>query len=188
MKLHICLTVTLLSQLVGAAASANAVVQDRDPLPKIGIRPPVQVPDPVAALVRPILDLLAESLKACGEPAAESHCAEGDAYRQEIRRERRVNRLLQELIHQEGPKADEALVVLMCFYIGESQEDEDAVIARGSHMLPYPEKYRRRTPAFAHQTYPDVMLKPAQDKKDTFEGAVTAIKHGWRGTWDRPDG
>jgi hypothetical protein len=96
--------------------------------------------------------------------------------------------MLQGLVERKGPDADEALVVLMCFYVGESQEDEDAVISRGRRMLSYLNKYRRAIPSIPDRPYPDSMLKDASSKEDSFQGAVTAIKRGWRGTWDNPGG
>jgi hypothetical protein len=93
------------------------------------------------------------------------------------------------LVKKQGRFADEALVVLLCFDVmGESQEETDAVIARGRKMLPYLKRYRRGNPVIAGQTYPDTMLKSYSHKQEDFEGATKAIQHGWRGTWDNPEG
>jgi hypothetical protein len=32
------------------------------------------------------------------------------------------------------------------------------------------------------------MLKSRSHKAKDFKGAIRAIKHGWRGTWDNPEG
>jgi hypothetical protein len=93
------------------------------------------------------------------------------------------------LTRKRGRSVDEALVVLMCFEVmGESQEDTDAVIARGRRMLPYVEKYRVGDPRIPGRSYSDSMLKSVSQKAEDFQGAIKAIKHGWRGTWDNPDG
>ena len=75
-----------------------------------------------------------------------------------------------------GRAADEALVVLMCFDIGESHED--AVIERGKRMLPLLNKYRERSPKVQHRSYPDSMLRGVSSKNDAFGLAVKAINLG----------
>ena len=70
----------------------------------------VAVPAQVAALLRPILDEKQKS-------------GQHD--------ESRLSNLLYGLTQKKGRVADEALVVLMCFDVGESQEETDAVIGRG---------------------------------------------------------
>jgi hypothetical protein len=76
---------------------------------------------------------------------------------------------------------------LMCFDVGESQEEADAVVARGRRMLPLLKKYRDKNPAFRDRSYPDVMLKGLSNKADTFEGVVKAIQRGWPSITDAPD-
>ncbi len=76
----------------------------------------------------------------------------------------------------------------MCFYVGESQEDGDAVIARGKKMLPLLDKYKDRNPRVPGRTYPDSMLKGKSSKDDAFEGAARAIHKGWHSTADNPEG
>src|SRR3954468_14130154 len=88
----------------------------------------VAVPAQVAALVRPILD---EKQKG----------AQHD--------ESRLSKLLYGLTQKQGHTADEALVVLMCFDVGESQEETDAVIGRGKRMLPLLKKYQDKNPKIA---------------------------------------
>jgi hypothetical protein len=77
---------------------------------------------------------------------------------------------------------------MMCFNMGESQEETDAVIARGRRMLPYLTKYRNVDPLIPGRTYPDSMLKSASSKGNAFDGAVNAINHGWHSTADNPEG
>jgi hypothetical protein len=127
----------------------------------------ITVPVQVAALIRPILD---EKQKG-GQQG-----------------ERRLSNLLYGLSQQKGRAADEALVVLMCFDVGESQEETDAVIARGRKMLPLLRKYQGTTPRIPGRSYPGFMLKGASAKSDSFGGAVKAIKLGWHSTTDNPQG
>jgi hypothetical protein len=72
--------------------------------------------------------------------------------------------------------------------VGESQEEVDAVIARGKRMLPLLKKYQDRNPKVPSRTYPDSMLKGTSTKDDAFESAVKAINHGWHSTADNPEG
>jgi len=117
------------------------------------------VPAQVATLLRPILD---EKQKGVQHD------------------ESRLSKLLYDLTQKQSHFADEALVVLMCFDVGESQEETDAVIARGKKMLPLLKKYQDKKP--------NSMLKGSSDKADTFEGAVKAINHSWHSTADNPEG
>jgi hypothetical protein len=80
----------------------------------------MRVPAQAALLVRPILDEMRKG-------------TEHD--------ESRLGNLLYGLTQKKGRAADEALVVLMCFYVGESQEEADAIIARGKRMLPLLKTY-----------------------------------------------
>jgi len=131
----------------------------------------VLVPEQVGVLLRPVLDQLQKYRK---EPEVDRH---------------KVDDLFYALTRKQGRFADEALVVLMCFDVmGESQEDADAVIARGRRMLPYVEKYRVGDPTIPGRAYSDTMLKSFSRKTEDFQGTTKAIKHGWRGTWDNPDG
>jgi hypothetical protein len=127
----------------------------------------VAVPAQVAELLRPILD-------------------EKQKSRQHDQSQ--LSNLLYGLTQKKGRLADEALVVLMCFDVGESQEETDAVIARGKRMLPLLKKYRDKAPNIPGFAYPDSMLKGPSDKADAFEGAVKAINHGWHSTADNPEG
>ncbi len=127
----------------------------------------VAVPVPVAALIRLILDEVQKGTQ---------------------HDESRLGNLLYGLTQKKGRAADEALVVLMCFYVGESQEETDAVIARGKRMLPLLKKYQDKNPKIPGRTYPDSMLKGISSRADAFEGAVKAISHGWHSTADNPEG
>ena len=129
--------------------------------PEVEIENGLIVPESVALLVRPILD------------------AQYRGYEYE----RTVGDFLYSLTKNESAAADEALVVLTFFYIGESQEETDAIISRGTKMLSYLEKYRNKNPIIPDRNYPNSM----RHDNHGFEGIIPAIKQGMRGTWDNPD-
>jgi hypothetical protein len=147
---------------VVAAAQSSVSASSEVQTPKT-----IVVPVQAAALLRPILDEVQKG-------------AEHD--------ERRLSNLLYGLTQKRGRAADEALVVLMCFYVGESQEEADAVIARGKKMLPLLDKYQGRNPKVPGRTYPDSMLKGISSKDDAFDGALRAIHNGWHSTANNPEG
>ncbi len=134
---------------------------------EIQMQKPIVVPEPAGALLRPILDEVQKG----GQ-----------------RDERRLNDLLYGLTQKNGHGADEALVVLMCFYVGESQEEVDAVIGRGTKMLPLLNKYRDRNPNIPGRSYPESMFKGISSKDNSFKGAIRAIHNGWHSTADNPEG
>jgi hypothetical protein len=151
--------------LVAIALSFSVTARAQSPSQKS-----IAVSEQVAALLRPVLDELQQ-------------------YRSEGGDRRKVDESFYALTQKKGRLSDEALVVLMCFDImGESQEETDAVIARGRKMLPYVEKYRKGDPKIARRAYPDSLLKGFSRKESDFQGAIKAIEHGWRGTWDNPEG
>jgi len=130
----------------------------------------VVVPEQVAVLVRPILD-------------------ETQTYRSNGGEPNRASEHFYALTKMRGRFADEALVVVLCFDVmGESQEDTDAVIVRGRKMLPYLVKYRDHSPRIPRRRYQNSLLKSSSQKARDFAGAMKAIQHGWRGTWDNPQG
>ena len=160
-----CSKAPFLALAVALACSSNASAQTQ-------LHKAVLVPEGVAVLLRPILD---------GLQHYQQHRYDGADRSQ-------VDERFYFLIKQKGPAVDEALVVLMCFEVmGESQEETDEVIARGRRMLPYIQKYRDAEPKFPASSYSD-LLKGLAAKDNAFEGATKAIKHGWRGTWDNPEG
>jgi len=190
MTFHVFLILNLASPSIASGYAAMIMAQRPNASANLRNQARVLVPERVAALVRPILDLRDASIKERGQPASltPSSSALGEAYQHKLERERKLNDTLQKLLALKGASADEALVVLMCFYVGESQEDGDAVISRGRQMLAYLNKYRHAIPSIPNRTYPDSMLKDASSKEDSFQGAVRAIKQGLRGTWDNPGG
>lgn len=139
-------------------------------------RETVLVPMNVAMVVRPILDLRQESINQCGAPGMPSKCTNGDAYNRELAREKDFNDLMEKLITQKGPAVDEGLVVLMCFYVGESGEEVDSVVSRGRRMLPYLQKYQNQKPFIPDRMYTDSMLIDHGIKQEHFRYALHSIK------------
>ena len=168
-KIWLALCLIVVSPLAATAQSSAAKPQRQSKETRTGRRAAV-VPEQVAVLVRPILDEQQELL------SRQKHG------------EHRLSKLLYDLTHKNGRIADEALVVLMCFNVGESQEETDAVIARGRKMLPHLTKYRDRNPAIPKRTYGDSMLKGISNKAEAFDGAIKAISRGWHSTGDNPEG
>jgi hypothetical protein len=117
----------------------------------------VVLPYQVAVLVQPILD-------------EQQRMVSGQSYN-----ERLMGRLLYQLTRMKGSSSDEALVVLMCFYIGESQEELDEVIDRGQRMFPYLKKYRLRKPLIPERQYTGSLYKERHNKQEAFEAAEGAI-------------
>jgi sugar phosphate isomerase/epimerase len=146
------------------------------------------VPEKVAAFVRPMLDLRKQSIAECGEVGKPSRCVDGEFYTHEMERERRFGEALHNLTEKRGSSADEALVVLMCFYVGESDEEADAVIKRGRRMLPYLKKYGDRIPIIPNREYPGSMLHNPEYKTEYFKGVTKAIHKGWSSSAYSPEG
>jgi hypothetical protein len=146
--------VLLVSFCLALPLRATTETQTIPPGPSDSGNSEVIVPESVAVLVRPILD---EKQKSGSD-------------------EQSFNNLLSALIGKRGHSADEALVVLMCFDIGESHED--AVIERDKRMLPLLNKYRERSPKVQHRSYSDSMLRGFSSKNDAFNLAVKAITLG----------
>lgn len=185
MKSLAWIVLMLLTAPMGAGGVEGIFQQDLPGSSEAPTRKLVKVPERVATLLRPLLDLREDDTKACTPP---TKCIDGDAYRRKIERSRTFGSLLYALTKRKGPDSDEALVVLMCFYIGESQEEADEVIRRGRRMLPYLHKYRHAIPTIPDREYPNSMLRNGSTGNESIEGAISAIKRGLRGTWDNPDG
>jgi hypothetical protein len=137
------------------------------------------VRDQVAALIRPILDLRRESIAECGQPgeATRPACLTGNGYEHERERWRSVEQGIANLISQKTAMTDEALVVLMSYYVGESGEHVDEVINRGPRMLPYLLKYRNRITVVPDRAYAE-SLRVSAVKQDEFKGAIDSIRRG----------
>ena len=162
----ICLLVIMLTFVQVKLSTIKAYTT----LSYMQIKNEIIVPKPVALLVQPILD---EKFK---------YLSNKEHYSS------RLGNLIYSLTKNKKDAADEALVVLMCYKLGESQEDMSEVIARGKKMIVYLKKYQKMNPVISNRNYPNSMLKNDQSKADDFDGAIDAINKGLRGTWDNPEG
>jgi hypothetical protein len=151
------------------------------PLPVLAENTAIVVPEASAKLARPILDLQKAWLECSGH-----HNVASCDFAAQTERQSRMSRLLYDLSRNETTPADQALAVLTCFQIGESQEEADAIIARGRRMIPLVERYRKASPVLLDRDYPSSMAR--KDKQQHFKGLTDAIEHHRRGTWDDPEG
>ena len=123
----------------------------------------------VAKLVIPILDEQQKVLEGRGD-------------------EELLGRLIMDLVSNSTKESDEALAVLMCFYIGESQEEADALIRRGRRVSKFLSIYRTRTPIIPNRTYPERMFLDSKTRRQRMDGVLRAIRKGWKSTADNPVG
>ena len=114
------------------------------------------VPERVAILVRPILDLEADSLRLCRSTKPQS-CTEGREGEEELARARQKETLTTELLGKKGQTANEALAVLLCYYIGEGNGEDVlfTITSHGHQMLTPLRKYEHQTPTVAQRNYPE---------------------------------
>ncbi len=76
--------------------------------------------------------------------------------------------------------SDEALVVLMNFYVGESLGEDllHQVTVRGKRMLPLLLKYRNAHVVFSSRTYPSSLLLGPDVRKENFDDAINGVRAG----------
>ena len=122
-------------------------------------------PGDVQEKVRPILDL-------CRQAKA-THSAQQNAMFLE------AERLTGKLFQDKTKTSDEALVVLMNFYVGEATGEDvlHHVTVRGKRMLPLLLKYRDAHVIFPKGNYASVLL-PADVRRENFDDAIKSIKAG----------
>ena len=142
-------------------------------------RETIEVPQTVAVLISPILDIEAESLRLCRSTKPQS-CTEGREREEEAARSAEVERLTTDLLHRKGSTANEALVVLLCYYIGEGNGEDllFSTTSRGRQMLSPLRKYARHTPRISNRSYPDGLRLSLDTKKHIFDLAIDSIEHG----------
>lgn len=132
-------------------------------------RPPV--PDAVSRLVIPILDAQLEAMR------------ERDAQRQESMKQqaqgksveqfppqpmlKRRDALLTGIVRKRGTYADEALVVLLDYSLGEGEDVlvESEVTERGKRMLKYLSKYRSQRPLLPNRQFPEGMIRDGRQAR-----------------------
>lgn len=123
-------------------------------------------PRPVQGSVTPILDALADM-------GPHTLGQEDAAYEKSAK-------LLGELFQVKTSASDEALAVLMNFYVGEALQDDliHEVTVRGKRMLPLLLKYRKGQVAFAVRKYPESLLLKNDVRNENFENAIESIQAG----------
>ena len=123
-------------------------------------------PKEVQALLEPILDLRVK--------AESSHGEQQQSAFQES------ERLIGNLFQKKSRTADEALVVLMNFYVGESLQVDlvHHVTARGKRILPLLLKYKKAPVAFTGVKYPTSLLVADDVRTKSFDDAIEAVKAG----------
>jgi hypothetical protein len=123
-------------------------------------------PREVQEKVRPILDLCEEAEAAQGERQ------DGAFYQ--------AAKLTGELFRVKTKSSDEALVVLMNFYIGESTEGDllHQVTVRGKRMLPLLLRYRNSRVIFSQKEYPSSLLLATDVKKQNFDEVIKSVRAG----------
>jgi hypothetical protein len=80
--------------------------------------------------------------------------------------------------HRDKTKAsDEALIVLMNFYLGEATSEDvlHHVTVRGKRMLPLLLKYRDARLIFPKKDYASILL-PADVRREDFDSAIKSIE------------
>ena len=91
----------------------------------------------------------------------------------------KAGRLTGKLFQDKTKSSDEALVVLMNFYIGEATGEDllHHVTVRGKRMLPLLLKYRDAHVIFPKGNYASVLL-PADVRRENFDDVIKSIKAG----------
>jgi hypothetical protein len=123
-------------------------------------------PKETQVLLRPILSLRAD---------AES--LEGERHQAALERS---EKLIARLFKMKTRASDEALVVLMDFYVGESLQPDlvHEVTARGKRMLPLLLKYSTASVTFSDWKYPPSMLLTDEVRMKNFQDAIGAVRAG----------
>ena len=77
------------------------------------------------------------------------------------------------------PAGDEALVVLLHYYIGEATGEDNTIeiIDRGKKMLPYLRKYQTHTPQIPDRDYRELLLE-RKTSQMSFREIIAAIERG----------
>lgn len=128
----------------------------------------VEVPPPVAKCVSPILDTVVDVRRAEKKRLPSE------------RLESNIGRLLGRLIADKNPTTDEALVVLVQFYIGEANSEDilHEVTKRGQRMIPFLRKYMRGSAHIPGKYYPASIRANPQTSIGFMETAIESIKDG----------
>jgi hypothetical protein len=122
-------------------------------------------PSDVQEKVRPILDL-------CRQAKATHSGRQNTMFLE-------TERLTGKLFQDKAKSSDEALVVLLNFYVGEAtgQDVLHHITVRGKRMLPLLLKYRDAHVILPKGNYASILL-PADVRKEGFDDAIKSIKAG----------
>jgi hypothetical protein len=123
-------------------------------------------PRDVQELVRPVLDLCA------GAEASQGERQNAQVFQ--------YGKLLGALFQMKTKASDEALVVLMNFYVGESFGEDllHQVTVRGKRMLPLLLKYRNAHVFFSERKYPSSLLLVHDVREENFSNAINSVRAG----------
>jgi hypothetical protein len=137
------------------------------------------LPKSSADLVVPILDLRYESIQECGF-GQDYHCTDGPGFHHQELRWKKIEKLIARLMKDSTPSADRAAVVLLQYYVGESEGEDllNNVTTRGKRVLPYLLKYRELIPRLPGRSYPGLMIIDRQYRQARFDEAIRAVKRG----------
>jgi hypothetical protein len=129
----------------------------------VWVAPP---PDLGTARARAILDARVVCLKMPHQSGAEWSAAE-----------RKLETLLWNLFRDEKSSADEAMVILLNYYLGEANGEDllHQVTVRGKRMLPLLRKYRRLSPPCQQIGDPPGLVLPVEVKRREFKTAIDYI-------------
>jgi len=127
----------------------------------------VDVAPAVGMRVTPVLDAIVKSRKA---PPTASPIVEWF----------KVEKPVTRVIEDKSRAADEALVVLLQFYIGESTSEDlnHEITKRGRRMLPYLRKYRRGLVHIPGRRYPDSIRLDPETWKENIDADIDSIRKG----------
>jgi hypothetical protein len=128
----------------------------------------VTVPPAVSKLLIPVLDAY-EKARTDNSPRSEQEG--GTLWKAVI--------LAARVMDNKTPAADEALVVLEYFYIGEGAGGDNniEIVDRGKRMLPYLKKYQARFPRIPGRDYKELLL-PRETSQLWFREIIAAIERG----------
>lgn len=123
-------------------------------------------PSVVREKVEPILDLCQQAEAAQGEKQNATFF--------------KAAKLTGELFQSKTKSSDEALVVLMSFYIAEAPGEDllHQVTVRGKRMLPLLLKYRDATVSFPDREFPHSVLLSPEIRRENFDSAINSVKAG----------
>ena len=128
----------------------------------------VIVPPPVSKLLIPVLDAYK---KGRNDDSQDKEKRGGSLWNAAVMAGR--------VMDNKTPAGDEALVVLLRYYIGEATGEDNTVeiIDRGKKMLPYLRKYQTYIPQIPDRDYKELLLE-RKTSQMSFREIIAAIERG----------